>query len=170
MTELANTIQALLFSSSEAISIEILAETTEVSEEEVSMALVELTASLQETGLRISSHNDAYRLVTSPDTTIVLARYHQRTLKADLSRPALETLAIIAYEGPITRGKIETIRGVGSEQMIKNLLQRELIREAGQAHEPGRPAQYAVTEVFLDTVGITKLSDLPPLPEATPAS
>ncbi|MEO7617368.1 MAG: SMC-Scp complex subunit ScpB [Candidatus Saccharibacteria bacterium] len=168
MTELSNIIQALLFSSSEAISIEVLAETTETSKEEITKALSELTTDLEQTGLRVSSHNDAYRLVTSPDATAILARYHQRSVKADLSRPALETLAIIAYEGPITRGKIETIRGVGSEQMIKNLLQRELIHEAGQANEPGRPTQYAVTEVFLDTVGITKLSDLPPLPEAIP--
>lgn len=168
MTELSQIIQALLFSSSEAISIDTLSKTTETTSAEVTQALTELTTDLEQTGLRVSSHNGTFRLVTSPDATVALARYHQRSIKSDLSRPALETLAIIAYEGPITRGKIESIRGIASEQMIKNLLLRELICQSGVANEPGRPSQYIVTEVFLDTVGITKLSELPPLPEATP--
>lgn len=165
MTGLAQTIEAILFSAPEALTAEILANVTEASVEDVMIGLNELTNSLNTTGLRLSSHNGAYRLVTAPEATEALSKYHQRSLKSELSRPALETLAIIAYEGPIIRSKIEEIRGVNCEQMIKNLLQRELIQEQGRSKEPGRPLQYCVTEVFLDTIGITKLSELPPLPE-----
>ena len=167
MTKLSQIIEAILFSASEALTAQILADSTDASIEEVTSALNELTDSLDPTGLRLSIHNGSYRLVTAPEASEALSKYHQRSLKSELSRPALETLAIIAYEGPIVRSKIEEIRGVNSEQMIKNLLQRELIQEQGRSKEPGRPLQYGVTEVFLDTVGITKLSELPPLPEVS---
>ena len=165
MTELAKKIQAVLFAAPEAVSAKLLSELTKTSLDKISIALAELTSLLEVTGLRVSSHDGAYRLVTAPEATAVLTRYHQQSLKNDLSRPALETLAIIAYLAPITRSKIEEIRGVGSEQMIRNLLSRELIHEDGRSSDPGRPVRYSVTEVFLDTIGITKLSDLPPLPE-----
>ena len=165
MTELAATLEAIIFAAPQAVTMPTLVEASEATEQEVVAALHELSSRLAATGLRLSHHNSAYRLVTVPEAAPALARYHQTTLKADLSRPALETLAVIAYQGPITRSKIEEIRGVGSEQMIRNLLQRELIQESGRSDEPGRPVQYSVTEVFLDTVGITNLSELPPLPE-----
>lgn len=167
MSELSQIIQAVLFAAPEALSVKILASVTASTEPEVKIALDELQAELSATGLRLSSHNDNYRLVTAPLATTALTQYHAQTLKTDLSRPALETLAIIAYKGPITRSEIEEIRGVGSEQMIRNLLQRDLIMEQGRSQAAGRPAKYAVTENFLDTVGIANLKDLPPLVEAT---
>jgi len=167
MTELAKSIQAVLFAAPDPLSSKVLSEVTGSSIENVTEALREISDQLEPTGIRLSSHNDAYRLVTAPEATTILAAYHKSTLKTDLSRPALETLAIIAYQGPITRSKIEEIRGVGSDQMIRNLLTRELIEESGRSNESGRPVQYGVTEVFLDTVGITKLSELPPLTEAS---
>ncbi len=165
MTNLAQTIEALLFAAPEAVSLKTLSEICGHSKEEILATLHDIEVALGEHGVRLSQHGELYRLVTAPETAQAIAALHQHSFKNDLSKPALETLAIIAYQGPITRGKIEEIRGIGSDQMIRNLLQRDLIKENGRSNDPGRANLYSVTEVFLDTVGITKLSDLPPLPE-----
>jgi segregation and condensation protein B len=166
MISLAQTLQAILFAAPEPVSLKNLSKISEHSEEKVLIAISELETALADTGLRLSQHDEQYRLVTAPEAAEAIAALHQYSFKNELSKPALETLAIIAYQGPISRSKIEEIRGIGSEQMIRNLLQRNLITENGRTNEPGKASQYSVTEVFLDTVGITKLSDLPPLPEA----
>lgn len=165
MSELSQIIQAVLFAAPEALSLKILADVTNSTEADTSIAIEELRVVLSTSGLRLSSHNNTYRLVTSPLATAALTKYHTQSIRSDLSRSAIETLAIIAYKGPVTRSDVEKIRGVGSEQMIRNLLQRELIEEKGRAQSAGRPVKYSVTEVFLDSVGITQLSDLPPLVE-----
>jgi len=80
------------------------------------------------------------------------------------SRAALETLAIIAYNQPVTKNKIEQIRGVESSSSIKNLIERELITVIGRDDIPGRPLLYATTKIFLQVFGLNDLSSLPPLP------
>jgi segregation and condensation protein B len=82
-----------------------------------------------------------------------------------LSRAALETLSIIAYNQPITRGRIEKIRGVETAGTIKNLLEKDLIVVAGRLDIPGRPLVYGTTQRFLEVFGLTDISSLPPLPE-----
>ena len=78
-----------------------------------------------------------------------------------LSRPAIETLAIIAYKQPITRAKLEAIRGVGCGEVLKSLLERRLIAVTGRAEELGRPMLYGTTRQFLDAFGIRSVKDLP---------
>jgi segregation and condensation protein B len=78
-----------------------------------------------------------------------------------LSQSAIETLAVIAYRQPVTRGEIETIRGVSAEAGINKLLERELIYIVGRADAPGRPIQYGTTDQFLEFVGIKSLDELP---------
>lgn len=165
MTELTATIEAIIFSSTEPVTPKHLSQVCEVSLEAVEAALIELGQALSSTGLRLSQHRDSYRLVSAPEATAAIARFHSQNLKHDLSRAALETLAIIAYRGPLSRHDIEEIRGVNSEQMVRNLLQRGLIEESGKSTDPGRPSLYAVTHLFLDTVGVTKIGELPPLPD-----
>ncbi len=165
MTNLAKTIEAILFAAPEAVSLKTLSQICDHSTEEILIALNGIETALEDHGIRLSQHGAHYRLVTAPEESTAIASLHQYSFKNDLTKPALETLAIIAYQGPITRSKIEEIRGVGSEQMIRNLLLRQLIAENGKSTDAGRSSQYSVTEVFLDTVGITKLSELPPLPE-----
>ncbi|MGO8821512.1 MAG: SMC-Scp complex subunit ScpB [Desulfomonilaceae bacterium] len=82
-----------------------------------------------------------------------------------LSRAALEALAIVAYNQPVTRNKIEQIRGVESSSSIKNLVERELITVIGRDDIPGRPLLYATTKIFLQVFGLNDLSSLPPLPD-----
>lgn len=86
-----------------------------------------------------------------------------------LSQAAMETLAIIAYKQPLTRGEIEEIRGVGCDMMIRKLLARSLIKECGRSDAPGRPFLYEVTAEFLDAFKLESLKELPELPEADPS-
>ncbi len=82
-----------------------------------------------------------------------------------LSRAALETLSVIAYNQPVTKGRIEQIRGVESSSALKSLLERNLITVSGKLEGPGRPLLYSTTERFLEVFGLNSLSDLPPLPD-----
>ena len=82
-----------------------------------------------------------------------------------LSRAALEVLAIVAYEQPATRGRVEEVRGVGCGRVLKGLLERGLLRTAGRRDEPGRPLQYATSPLFLEVYGLASLSALPTLDE-----
>lgn len=82
-----------------------------------------------------------------------------------LSRAALETLSVVAYNQPITKSRIEQIRGVESSSALKSLLERDLVAVAGKLEGPGRPLLYSTTNRFLDVFGLNALSELPPLPD-----
>jgi len=98
-----------------------------------------------------------YRMVTRPE----IAPWLLRLAKARLSRPALETLAIVAYRQPVSRPEVDAIRGVNSEAVLENLLERRLIRIAGRKDAPGRPFLYETTREFLVAFGLRDLGDLP---------
>ena len=84
-----------------------------------------------------------------------------------LSQPALETLAIVAYFQPVTRAYVDQVRGVDSSYTVGMLTERGLIESCGRLDVPGRPALFRTTDLFLRTMGIQKLEDLPPLPDMT---
>ena len=92
-------------------------------------------------------------------------RLFQLNKQATLSPAAMETLAIIAYKQPITRVEIEEIRGVGADMMLRKLLARDLIQEAGRSEAPGRPILYEVTNEFLNSFKLMSLEELPDLPD-----
>ena len=102
-----------------------------------------------------------YRLVTNPKTARWVRLLRDEPPPVRLSQAALETLAVIAYRQPATRGEIETIRGVSAEAGINKLLERGLIYVAGRAELPGRPIQYGTTDDFLEFVGIKSLAEMP---------
>jgi segregation and condensation protein B len=163
---LAQKVTALLFVATEPLPAARLAEHTGATEAQLQAAVEELRTPLQSAGLTISEFDNKYRLVTSPGTSPTVRRFLQEEAKNDLTRPALETLAIVAYRGPITKTGIEQIRGVASEIMLRNLLARGLIAEAGKSSEPGRPMRYGVSQTFLEHFGLTSPRDLPAIPEA----
>ncbi len=112
-------------------------------------------------GLLLIEGSNGYRLATQPR----FARW-VRILRAEppplkLSQSSVETLAIVAYRQPVTRGEIETVRGVSAEAGVNKLLERELIYVVGRADLPGRPIQYGTTDNFLEFVGIKSLDELP---------
>ncbi len=118
-------------------------------------------------GIEVVDYGSSYKFV-SKKAIFPYAQELFHTAKANtLSQSALETLAIIAYKQPITRVEIEELRGVGADMMLRKLMARNLIREAGRSEAPGRPILYEVTEEFLDSFKLYSLKELPDLPEYT---
>ena len=113
-------------------------------------------------GIILVNFGGRYKLATNSEYFI----YYQKMVEqssASLSNAALETLAIIAYNQPITRAAVEDIRGVGCDAMIRKLVAKALIKEVGREDTPGMPILYGVTDEFMDTFGLTTLEELPDL-------
>lgn len=113
------------------------------------------------TAFRIERIAAGYRLLTRPDVAPWLNRLHRRSDALRLSPPALETLTIVAYRQPCTRADVEAIRGVQSAEMLKYLMERGLVRIAGEHDSLGRPYLYETTKRFLELFGLKTLADLP---------
>ena len=131
-------------------------------------ALRELTDSLkirldadENSGIQLIKVNKTYKLVTSPTCSNVISHYFQKDSSKNLSQSALEILAIIAYQQPITRVEIDDIRGVNSAGAIQTLIWRGLVKTAGKKDVPGHPNLYVTTDYFLQYFDYSSLSDLP---------
>lgn len=129
----------------------------------IEAALEELEAIYQSRGLRIQRDKAGIQLTTAPQAAEAVERFLGLESLQRLSRPAIETLAIIAYQQPVTRPQIEAIRGVNCDAVIKSLLTKGLIEEMGRTEGPGRPVLYGTTPVFLQHFGLASLKELPPL-------
>jgi segregation and condensation protein B len=113
------------------------------------------------TPFRVERVAAGYRLFTLPQFALWLGKLHQREADLKLSPPALETLTIIAYRQPITRADVESIRGVQCSEMIKQLMDRGLVRIGGEDDSLGRPFLYETTRRFLEMFGLRDLDELP---------
>ena len=132
---------------------------------ELAAALAELSGDYEGRGIEIAEVAGGFRVQVRASVAPWVARLWDEK-PARYSRALLETLALIAYRQPITRGEIEEIRGVAvTTQIVKTLTEREWIRVVGHRDVPGRPALYATTRRFLDYFGLRSLNDLPPLSE-----
>lgn len=162
--DLIAAVEALLFVAPEPVEPAALARALGVPPDEVREALAQLGRRLSATGIRVQSDGRRYQLVSAPE----YGRYVERFLGAEdagrLSTAALETLAIVAYQQPITRARIEAIRGVNSERALAVLRARGLIEEVGRAETVGRPVLFGTTMRFLEHFGLEHPRDLPPLP------
>ncbi len=129
----------------------------------ISRAVALLNQAYEQTGrsFRVETVAGGYRFMTLPQHGPAIAALHGVTAHAKLSRPAIETLAIIAYRQPVTRAQLEAIRGVACGEVVKTLLDRRLITIAGRAEELGRPLLYATTKQFLAAFGLSSIKDLP---------
>jgi segregation and condensation protein B len=155
-------LEALLFVAERPLTRREIASLAGVDRETVDARLGDLEVALHGRGTRLLSVGEHVQLVTSPDAGALIARY----VGADgvrLSPAALETLAIIAYRQPVTRGVIERIRGVDSDYVVRSLLHRRLIIEHGRADSPGRPILYGTGFDFLERFGLASLDELPAL-------
>ena len=132
--------------------------------EKIGEALARLAQDHEEAArsYRLACVAGAWQFVTLPDSAPWLRAFvGVKNRPTKLSQPALETLAVIAYRQPVTRGEIETIRGVSAEAGLNKLLEREIVYIVGRADTPGRPIQYGTTDQFLEFVGIKSLDELP---------
>ena len=137
----------------------------EVTHQDMKQALDELGQRLQgrQAAIEIHCYGNRYQLLTKKDFHPILLHGLKQLAQKKLSRSALETLAIVAYNEPTTKRTIESIRGVQSDYAVHKLLELELLKVIGQAEELGRPNLYAVTQRFLDQFGIESLDKLPKL-------
>ncbi len=160
-------LEAMLFVAAEPVATAQLAAALDVASSVVERGLNELDASLSSRGLRLQRHAGRVQLTTAPELAELIERFLGLEATSHLSRAALETLAIIAYQQPVTRPQIDSIRGVNSDSMMKSLLNKGLILESGRADGPGRPILYSTTPEFLQHFGLNSILEMPPL---TPAA
>jgi segregation and condensation protein B len=167
ITDISTIIEALLFVSPEPILQAQLAIVLKASIKEIEEGVKNLETNLLSRGLRITHHGERIQLTTAPEMGEYIEEFLGLEATSRLSHAALETLAIIAYQQPITRPVIEGIRGVNCDGVIHSLLGKEMIQEIGRADGMGRPILYGTTAEFLMYFGINSLSDLPALTIAT---
>ncbi|MCI0551701.1 MAG: SMC-Scp complex subunit ScpB [Anaerolineae bacterium] len=160
---LAVKLEALLFVAAEPVATAQLATALDVAPSVIERGLNELNASLSSRGLRLQRHAGRVQLTTAPQLAELIERFLGLEATTHLSRAALETLAIIAYQQPVTRPQIDSIRGVNSDSMMKSLLHKGLILETGRADGPGRPILYSTTPEFLQHFGLNSILEMPSL-------
>jgi segregation and condensation protein B len=156
-------LEAMLFVAAEPVAPAQLAAALDVSPSVIERGLNELDAALAPRGLRLQRHAGRVQLTTAPELAELIERFLGLEATSHLSRAALETLAIIAYQQPVTRPQIDAIRGVNSDSMMKSLLNKGLILESGRADGPGRPILYSTTPEFLQHFGLNSILEMPPL-------
>ncbi len=158
-------IESLLFVSSRPLTVKRLAEITGHPKEEVAGALEALTSELDaraDAGFVVLRSGDEVQLATSPDNAEMVKGFLKDESFGELTRPALETLTIIGYRGPLTKAELEQIRGVNCSLILRNLMIRGLVEtEGGKTDDPTAPALYRTTFDFLRYLGLRSTSELP---------
>lgn len=163
---LKEVLDGLLFvSGDEGISYSQVASVLEITEDEVNNLVKSLENDCQNRGVTIQKFGDKLKYVTKKEHATYYKKLFNNEESGVLSPSALETLAIIAYNEPVTRVMIDEIRGVSSAHIVRKLVFRNLIKEKGRSNLPGRPILYGVTDEFLDYFGLQSLADLPEAPE-----
>ena len=166
--EILSIIEGMLFlSGDEGLTIKQISSILELNKKEATIYIDELTQIVNERsikGFELVNFGGVFKFITLSKHH----EYYQKMIEQNentLSNAALETLAIIAYNQPITRVAIEEIRGVGCDAMIRKLVAKALIKEVGREDTPGKPILYGVTDEFMDAFSLTSLEELPQLKE-----
>lgn len=163
-------IEGLLFVvGDEGLTLDQLQEILEIKEEDVKAALTSLREKYakEDRGIQIHFLGDRFKLTTKKEHKEYYKKLVETPNTNMLSQAALETLAIIAYKAPITRSEVDEIRGVYSGQMIRRLVAKGLVKEAGRSDMPGRPILYQTTREFLDYFGLSSIEELPKMKDIT---
>lgn len=163
--EIKPLIESLLFVADEPAAIERLAAAIGAQREAVEEALQVLGEEYERRGLRLQRKGGRVQMVTAPEAAPHIERFLDLELTSRLSAPALETLAIVAYQQPITRVGVEAVRGVNCDSVLRTLVSKGLIEAVGRLPQAGRPIVYGTTFEFLQYFGLQDLAELPPLDE-----
>lgn len=161
---LVQVVEALLFSTDMPLSAAKLAETCGLdSQKPIKDAIAELNASYEQrqAAYRIEDRAGGYQILTLPQYADYITRLVRKKDEGRLTPAMLESLAIIAYKQPIIRADIEAIRGVGAGEVLRSLMEHNLVKIVGRAEEIGRPMLYGTTRYFLEVFGLASLKDLP---------
>lgn len=169
MIDISSAIEAILFAAGDSVPVARLSLILEVYEGEIENAAAALAEKYETEGrgIRLLRLEDKLQLCSAPEYASYITKTLEQRKPPMLSQSALEALAIVAYFQPVTRAYIDQVRGVDSSYTVGILLQRGLIEACGKLDVPGRPALLRTTDVFLRTMGISALSQLPPLPDMT---
>lgn len=154
-------VEALLFVSPTTTSVKQMADTLGVSTQKIQTAINHLKESLEDRGIRVQENKGRFQLTTAPELADEVEFFLQLETTARFTAASLETLAIVAYQQPITRPGVDAIRGVNSDSVIRNLLSKGLIEETGRSEGPGRPILYGTSPEFLQYFGLGSIKDLP---------
>ena len=165
--ELKSAMEAILFASGEPVPAQRIAVVTDSDEEAVLEAGQELAEEYEagKRGIRLVRLNDSLQLHSAPEHAAAITRALEQRRAPKLSPASLEVLAIVAYFQPVTRAYIEQMRGVDSSYTVGVLAERGMIEPCGHLEAVGRPTLYKTTDLFLRTMGVSSLDQLPPLPE-----
>jgi segregation and condensation protein B len=162
--QLKQALEAVLFTCDDPLPLSKLKDIVpDVKADEIKDALAQLKAEYDATGRSFTLEEIAggYQLLTRPQYADIIGKLRKSKADRKLSAAALETLAIIAYKQPIKRVDIEAIRGAASGELVRALMERNLVKIAGREDVPGTPLQYGTTKEFLETFGVKALEDLP---------
>lgn len=165
--DLSAALEAILFAAGESVSVERLALVLGAEEKELFRTGRELAEKYEreERGIRLLVLDNKLQLCSAPEYAVYITRALEQRKPPMLSQSALETLAIVAYFQPVTRAYIDQVRGVDSTYTVSTLLERGLIAVSGKLEAPGRPSLLVTTDVFLRTMGVSSLQELPKLPD-----
>lgn len=156
-------IEAILFVAPQSVNVGQLAVALDETESVVKSGLDRLEERLRHGAVRLQEHRGYYQLTSAPEYADIIEHFLGLEATTRLSRAALETLSIIAYQEPITRPEIDLVRGVNSDGVLRSLLGKGLIEDIGRADSPGRPILYRTTAEFLSYFGLESPEELPPL-------
>ena len=167
--DISAALEAILFAAGESVPLARLSLVLDSDETELGQIAAELSEKYEqeERGIRILRLGDKLQMCSAPDYAPFVIKTLEQRKPPMLSQSALETLAIVAYFQPVTRAYIDRVRGVDSSYTVGALTERGLIEICGRLEAPGRPALFRTTDVFLRTMGISELDQLPPLPDIT---
>jgi len=161
-------IESLLFVNEKVVTMEQIKKVLEtIGAPEIKKAIKTLQSEHEESksGIIIDEIAGGYQMLSNPSYAEYVRKFYKTKHKEKLSKPALETTAIVAYKQPVTRADIEIIRGVNSDGVVNHLLNKELIKVIGRKDVPGKPFLYGTTKQFMEYFGLRSLSDLPKLEE-----
>lgn len=163
-------VEAILFACGEPIGLDKLSEALELKEETVleAIELLQEKFNTPKSGIHLIQLENSFQMTTNPVYITPIRTALDLRRNTPLSQAAMEVLAVIAYNQPVTKAFVEQVRGVDCSGVIGSLVQKGLIEERGRLELPGRPLLYGTTDAFLRTLNISSVSELPPLPKEEP--
>lgn len=166
--DIESAVEGILFAAGEPVGVERLCAVLDLDRETVDAVIKELADyyAYERRGIRIVKLEDSYQMCSAPEHADKIRLTLETRKPPQLSQPALESLAVIAYFQPTTKAFVEQIRGVDSAYTVNLLAERGLIEEAGRLAAPGRPVLFRTTKLFLRCFGLSSLDELPPLPDS----
>ncbi len=161
--ELESVVEAILFASGEIVSVKSIAYATEQDEKTIKTVISNMIDKykVENRGIRIIQVEDGYQMCTNAEYFNYIKKLYQAPVRKVLSTTLLETLAIIAYKQPVTKGQIEEIRGVSADHAVNRLVEYGLVKEEGRLDAPGKPILFGTSDEFLRYFGFNSLNNLP---------